>query len=147
MASMNDKPINHSPFLQTNHNHHFPAARCAQRARRVGAMSLLCAVLVLACAGCSLRRAYPETEIRGYINGQPFSIRAPKDASLTGFEASTATNGTVHVHIDSLQATLNATNLANAANGQAAIVTATGQAINQAIQTAAGAALKAVTNQ
>ena len=101
------------------------------------------AALLLATAGCTLRQAYPQTEIRGYINGQPFSVRAPKDANLTGFDAVAGTNGQVHVHIDSLQASLNATNLANAGNAQAAIVTATGAAINQAIQTAASTALKA----
>ncbi|MDB6020627.1 MAG: hypothetical protein JWQ04_484 [Pedosphaera sp.] len=100
---------------------------------------------LLATAGCSLRQAYPETQIRGYINGQPFSVQAPKDSSLTGFDAMAETNGTIHVHIDSLQSSLNPTNLANAANGQAAIVTATGQVINQAIQTATTTALKAAT--
>jgi K+-transporting ATPase c subunit len=93
--------------------------------------------------GCTLRQSYPETQIRGYINGRPFSINAPKDSNLTGFDAVAETNGAIHVHIDSLQSTLNATNLANAASGQAAIVTATGQAINQAIQSAASTALKA----
>ena len=103
----------------------------------------LCLALLILAGGCTLRQAYPETQIRGYINGQPFSINAPKDSNITGFDASAGTNGTVHVHIDSLQSTLNPTNLANAASGQAAIVTATGQAINQAISTAATTALKA----
>lgn len=119
------------------------ASPCLRGSNIARNLSFGAAAVLLATAGCTLRQAYPETEIRGYINGQPFSVRAPKDANLTGFDAVATTNGQVHVHIDSLQASLNATNLANAGNAQAAIVTATGAAINQAIQTAAGAALKA----
>jgi hypothetical protein len=74
--------------------------------------------LLLAC-GCSLQQSYPQTQIRGYINGQPFSISAPKDATLAGFDALTTTNGAIHIHIDTLQCSLNPTNLANAAEGQA----------------------------
>ncbi len=106
----------------------------------------LAALALVAGGGCSLRQAYPETQIRGYINGQPFSVNAPKDSNLTGFDATTATNGAIHVHIDSLQSSLNPTNLANAANGQAAIITATAEAINQGIQTATAAAAKAVVH-
>jgi hypothetical protein len=108
------------------------------------ATALAAIVLALAVAGgCTLRESYPQTQIRGYINGQPFSVQAPKDSNLTGFDATASTNGSIHVHIDSLQASLNPTNLANVANGQAAIITATGQAINQAFSTAAAAAVKA----
>ena len=102
------------------------------------------AALLLA-GGCTLRESYPATQIHGYINGQPFSIEAPKDSTLTGFDATADTNGAIHVHIDSLQSALNSTNLANAANGQAAIINATAQAINQAVVTAASAA-KAAAN-
>jgi hypothetical protein len=101
------------------------------------------AAAALLAGGCTLRQSYPQTQIRGYINGQPFSINAPKDSTLAGFDASAETNGAVHVHIDSLQSALNPTNLANAANGQAAIITATAQAINTGIQTATAAAVKA----
>ena len=94
-------------------------------------------------AGCTLSQSYPTTQIRGYINGQPFSVQAPKDSTLVGFDATAATNGAIHVHIDSLESSLNPTNLTMAANGQAAIITATAQAINQAMATATAAALKA----
>ena len=129
MVFMNDKKLNYSRNNQT------PILNPSRAA--------LCASLVLLAGGCTLRQAYPETQIRGYINGQPFSVNAPKDSNLAGFDAIAETNGTIHVHIDSLQCSLNATNLANAASGQAAIVTATGQVINQAISTAAATALKA----
>jgi hypothetical protein len=107
---------------------------------RVGATSLC--LLALA-SGCTLRQSYPTTQIRGYINGQPFSIQAPKDSTLIGFDATAATNGAIHVHIDSLQSSLNPTNLTSAADGQAAIINATAQAINQAIVTTTAAAVKA----
>jgi hypothetical protein len=128
------KNINTVNHQSSNHN---------QTAKWRGAAGT--ALLGIALAGCTLRQSYPETQIRGYINGQPFSVQAPKDATLTGFDAMSQTNGSIHVHIDSLQASMNATNLATAANGQAAIVTATAQAINQAIQTTTAAAVKAAT--
>jgi len=113
-------------------------------AKRAFLNCALGALLLAAAAtgGCTLRQAYPETQIHGFINGQPFTIQAPKDSTLIGFDASAQTNGTIHVHIDSLQAALNPTNLANAANGQAAIINATAQAVNQAFATAAAAAAK-----
>ena len=168
---MNDKNINYGQVFETNNNLHSLArarrripndgdstgepcihfhAAAKSRAgvtRAIGIAVFTTAALLFGTTGCSLRQAYPETEIRGYINGQPFSVRAPKDANLTGFDAVTATNGSVHVHIDSLQASLNATNLANAASGQAAIVTATGQVINEAVQTATATAIKAATGK
>jgi hypothetical protein len=104
---------------------------------------VLGALPALALTGCTLRQSYPETEIRGYINGQPFAVHAPKDSTLVGFDAIAETNGAVHVHIDSLQCSLNPTNLNAAASGQAAIVTALGQALNQAVQTGGAMALKA----
>src|ERR1700758_4906484 len=107
-------------------------------------ISCLPAVALITLApGCMLRQAYPETQIRGYINGQPFAVNAPKDSTLTGFDAIAETNGAVHVHIDSLQCSLNPTNLATAASGQAAIISALSQALNQAVQTGGAMALKA----
>ena len=109
------------------------------------ALRILPFVLLAFASGCALRQDYPETQIRGYINGQPFSVNAPKDSNLAGFDAIAETNGAIHVHIDSLQCSLNPTNLAAAATGQAAIVTATATAISQAMQNAATIALKAAT--
>src|SRR5580704_269786 len=86
--------------------------------RRWPRAAVLCAALAFA-GGCTLRQSYPETQIRGYINGQPFAVNAPKDSTLTGFDAVAETNGAIHVHIDSLQSSLNPTNLLNAASGQA----------------------------
>ena len=95
---------------------------------------------VVLSTGCTLRQAYPETQISGYLHGQPFSIHAPKDSTLTGLDVVADTNGSVRVHIDHLQCSINPTNLANAAEGQAAIVNATGEVIskafNQALQVA-----------
>lgn len=93
-------------------------------------------------AGCSLRQAYPETQISGYLNGQPFTIHAPKDSTLTGLDVVADTNGSIRVHIDHLQCSLNPTNLASAAEGQAAIVNATGEAVNKAFSAALQAAVK-----
>ena len=127
---------NSIPTLKT----HRPA-RCPNSALR----TLRSALLLVSLTGCTLRQSYPETQIRGYINGQPFSLHAPKDTTLTGFDALTQTNGAIHIHIDNIQSSLNPTNPTNVANGQAAIVTATAQAINQAFQTATAIALKTIT--
>ncbi len=106
----------------------------------------LTATALLAAAGCSLRQSYPQTQITGYINGKPFSINAPKDVTLAGFDAIASTNGEIHIHIDTLKSQMNPTNLASAAEGQAAIVAATGQVINQAITQAVNVAKTAATN-
>ena len=119
----------------------FSRFRAPLSALRAGMFAIL--ALGLLASGCTLRGSYPATQIRGYINGQPFSVQAPKDATLMGFDAVASTNGAVHVHIDSLQASLNSTNLATAGVAQAAIITATAQAINQAFATAATAAANA----
>ena len=106
-------------------------------------LSILTSALTL--AGCTLRQSYPETQIRGYIHGQPFTVEAPKDCTLTGFDAFADTNGSVHVHIDQLKASLNPTNIQNAAEGQSAIVTATGQVISQTFDQAFKAATQSVS--
>jgi hypothetical protein len=138
---MKNTKLNHGQSFEVNK----AAGNGREGARRCPAFTLRLLGLgaLLLAGGCTLRESYPATQIRGYINGEPFSVSAPKDSTLAGFDATAATNGAIHVHIDSLQSALNPTNLANAANGQAAIITATAQAINQAIVTAGAAAAKA----
>ncbi len=104
--------------------------------------SKICLAAILLAGGCSLRQSYPETRISGYLHGQPFSIHAPKDSTLAGLDVIAETNGTIHVHVEHLECALNPTNLAGAANGQAAIVSATGAVISQAVSQAVRAAAK-----
>lgn len=91
-------------------------------------------------AGCTLRQAYPQTHISGYIAGKPFTIDAPKDSTLTGFKAVADTNGTISVEIASLATSLNPTNVAAVASGQAELVTANGNAIVNVLNASAQAA-------
>jgi hypothetical protein len=124
---MKNKSFNHSKYGFNNTTGFF--------------LSIVTGVAVLT-AGCTLRQAYPETEISGYLNGQPFTIHAPKDSTLAGLDVVADTNGSIHVHIEHLQCSLNPTNLASAADGQAAIVNATGDAVNKAFSQALEAAAK-----
>lgn len=92
-------------------------------------------VPLLALAGCTLNQAYPKTEVKGYIGGQPFSFAAPKDYDVEGFDASMDTNGSLHIHVSKLTASLSVTNLNAVANGQSQIMTATASAIQSTAKT------------
>ena len=91
----------------------------------------------------SLNHDYPKTEITGYLAGHPFSFEAPKDYEMRGFDISVDTNDTIHIHVDELTATLSVTNINAVANGQAQIITATANAVNQAVQNGLNVAAQA----
>jgi len=72
------------------------------------------------------------------------SLSNPKDTIILKFQATINTNGTSTVAWDSLSTVMNPTNISNAANGEAAIITATGQVINNAVSAAAASAAQAI---
>ena len=98
-------------------------------------MAALACVALTGCAGLMV----PNTVITGSIGGQPFSIKAPKDASIGSLHVTAATNGTVSITISNYTAKMNPE-----------IVTLSGEvfvksinAIGEQVGNAAGAAAKA----
>lgn len=68
----------------------------------------------------------------------------PKDTIITGLNASVGTNGTSIITIASISTVMNPTNISAAGTAEANIVTATGAVIQNALNTAAGAAVQFV---
>jgi hypothetical protein len=93
----------------------------------------------LALSGCV---STPHTTIEGTLNGSPFVIEAPKDGDLTGFDLTTETNGSVHVHIDHLAVKVNPDVIGQTGAAQTAIIAATGEAASNITQAAVTAALR-----
>jgi len=104
------------------------------------------AAFTLVFAGCqsldTLNANTPHLNLQGTINGQPFSLSNPKDTILDGLDISVATNGTANIHIDHLSTTENPTNIVNTGTAEANVVTATGNAIVNALQVAGAAAIQ-----
>jgi hypothetical protein len=100
--------------------------------------TLLCTIGM---AGCALFQSpVPTTKIKGSIGGQSFSLENPKNTTLSNLSVTVSSNGSAALTIGSVTS-VNDSNVIDAAYaGQAAIVAATGTAINAGIQTAAGAA-------
>ena len=105
--------------------------------RRLLALALALASCVA--GGCV---ATPHTTIQGTINGSPFTILAPKDGDLTGFELTATTNGAVHVHIDHLTVKMNPDVIGQTGAAQTAIIKATGDAVSGAAAAAAAGAVQ-----
>jgi hypothetical protein len=90
-----------------------------------------------ALTGCVLT---PHTTIQGTLNGSPFTVKAPKDGDLTGFDLVADTNGVIRVHIDHLAVKMNPDVISQTGIAQTAIIKATGDAVaNAAAAAAAGA--------
>ena len=101
----------------------------------------LCAVAAIMATGCAaFEPAVPVTKLDGQIAGQSFSISNPKNTAISNLSVTVATNGTAQLTIGSLTS-VNDSNVISAADaGQAAVVSATGDAITKGISSAASAA-------
>jgi len=93
----------------------------------------------LALAGCSLNQQIPKTDLSINPVTHEVKLSNPKNTVITKFSATVDTNGTSTVSFDSLSTVMDETNVVNTGNAEAAIVTATGTVIQQAL-TAGGAA-------
>lgn len=104
-------------------------------------MKTIASLIVLAflCAGCL---SVPHTTIEGSIGGQPFSLKAPKDGDLKGFDLTAETNGTVHLHIDSLAVKMNPDVISQTGAAQTAVIKATGEAVAGGVAAAAAGAVQ-----
>lgn len=98
-------------------------------------------IVCLALAGCVM---VPKTKIEINPVTHQVSLSNPKDTIIMKFQATIATNGTSTVSWDSLSTVMNPTNISETANGEASIVTATGNAIQNAVNSAAAIAAKSV---
>lgn len=104
-------------------------------------ISVVSMALLSGCAGMrSVNSNTPHTSITGTVAGQPFDIENPKDTILDGLTVTAATNGTVSIHIDHLSTVMNPTNINATGDAGEKMITATGNAISQGIQTSAQAA-------
>jgi len=84
----------------------------------------------------------PKTTIVGSIGNQPFSLSSPKDSSLAGLDITASTNGTIHLHIDTLQARMNPDVITTTGAAQAQVIQAAAQAGAMIAGQVAGAAVK-----
>ena len=128
MEGMNTKnPIYRSMFkIETGRPRLTTGLKCA-----------LAFAAAFALGGCVLT---PHTTIQGTLNGSPFTVKAPKDGDLTGFDLMADTNGVVRVHIDHLAVKMNPDVISQTGIAQTAIIKATGDAVaNAAAAAAAGA--------
>jgi hypothetical protein len=92
--------------------------------------------VVLCGAGCtSVSQAVPKTKIRGDLKSGKFSVEAPKNASINGFELSYSTNET-RIKFTEYKAEMDPNVVEQSGKAQAAIITATSAAIQAATEKA-----------
>jgi len=92
--------------------------------------------------GCtSVSQAVPKTKIRGDLKSGKFSVEAPKNASINGFELSYSTNET-RIKFTEYKAEMDPNVVEQSGKAQAAIITATSQAIQAATEKAVEALKK-----
>jgi starvation-inducible outer membrane lipoprotein len=82
----------------------------------------------------------PQTLIKGDMNKGTFSIAAPKDGTLEGFQLVRLTNGTLQITVQRHTVRMNPDVIQQTAAGQAQIIQATAQGVGAAL----GEALKQV---
>lgn len=100
---------------------------------------LLIAVVALG-AGCSsVRNQVPATTLKGTYLGQPYNFAFPKDESITNFDLTLNTNGTLHIHADGMTAAMNPAVITMTGNAYQVMRQADSQLLNSAITTASGA--------
>ncbi|HEY1170248.1 MAG TPA: hypothetical protein VGH19_02655 [Verrucomicrobiae bacterium] len=94
------------------------------------------------CTGCtSVSQAVPKTRISGDLKSGKFSVEAPKNASINGFELSYSTNET-RIKFTEYKAEMDPNVVEQSGKAQAAIITATSQAIQAATEKAVEAVRK-----
>jgi len=107
--------------------------------------TIVLAVLVAGLSGCALfESAVPTTRISGTIAGQQFSLSNPKDTCITNLVVEVSTNGSARLSIGGLSSVNNSNVVSAGYSGQAELVTAAGNQIQQAFVNGASVAAKTV---
>lgn len=75
----------------------------------------------------------PKTLISGDMNTGKFSISAPKDGTLEGFQLTRLTNGAIQITVQRHTVRMNPDVIQQTAAGQAQLIQATGQTVGQAL--------------
>jgi len=96
-------------------------------------------VFLTGCMGIS--QSVPKTKISGDLKSGRFSIQAPKNASINGFELSYSTNET-RIKFTEYKAEMDPNVVEQSGKAQAAIIAATSQAIQTATEKAVEALKK-----
>ena len=107
--------------------------------------SLAC-LLAITFTGCTLGQQVPHTKLVINPYTHEVTLDNPKDTVISNFSATVSTNGVSSVTFTSLSTVMNPTNITNTGTAEAAVITATGQVIQQALASggaAAGAAMGA----
>ena len=98
----------------------------------------LSVIAVAVLSGCALFKSpVPTTEISGTIAGQKFSLSNPKNTSVSNLVVEVTTNATARLSIGSLVSANDSNVIAGSYAGQADLVRAAGEQLNQAFQNGA----------
>ena len=93
-----------------------------------------CAFVFL--TGCAtIRDSVPATQIKGTVNGKPFEFVGPKDLTLEKLSIVTATNGTVSIIVENLNAKTNPDVITTTGDAQAKLIKAQSEATVNTLQT------------
>lgn len=102
---------------------------------------LLIPVAIISTVGCSsVRDQVPASQMTGTYGGQPYSITLPKDESFSNLDVTISTNGSLHVHADSIVAAENPAVITMTGNAYQVMRKADSDLLNSAITTTVGAA-------
>lgn len=93
--------------------------------------------LVNSCS--SVRDQVPASQFQGTYAGQPYNITLPKDETFSNLDVTISTNGSLHVHADSVTAAENPAVITMTGTAYSTMRKADSDLLNSAITTAAGA--------
>ena len=96
-------------------------------------VTMVAGLLLTGCMGIS--QSVPKTKISGDLKSGRFSIQAPKNASINGFELSYSTNET-RIRFTEYKAEMDPNVVEQSGKAQASIIAATSQAIQAATEKA-----------
>ena len=109
--------------------------------KNITVLASLTAVLLTGCVNV------PRTLISGDMSKGTFSIAAPKDGTLEGFQLVRMTNGAIQISVQRHSVRMNPDVIAQTAAGQAQIIHATAQGVGAAIGEAMRQAAPVPKNQ
>jgi hypothetical protein len=102
-------------------------------------IKIVVGVSAIALTGCSMFVKVPSTTIKVNAKDGSIAFTSPKDGVISNLNITVSTNGTFTATVGSWNYLLNPTNIVDSANGQVAIINASGNAIANGINAAASA--------